>query len=168
MKRRSYTITILLALLMVLVFAGSAFGQTFPDVNSSHPYYQAIETMAGLDEEIAKTQEAIASCHSAGEWKEMRRQLLDVDLLALWNEATNEERRQLIASVFSRIYANREKMTFFIHGCDLPVEVMYIVDHIAGARRELTMYMPEYSIVKNPASDESEAGMRRHPAGIRS
>jgi len=47
MKRRSYTITILLALLMVLVFAGSAFGQTFPDVDSSHPYYQAIETMAG-------------------------------------------------------------------------------------------------------------------------
>jgi len=47
MKLGRSTISIFLGLLLALLLAGTATAQTFPDVPAYHPYYQAIEGMAG-------------------------------------------------------------------------------------------------------------------------
>lgn len=89
-----------------------------------------------LDEEIAKTEDALERQTNVGEWRHLKHALLDLELLTLWNEATEEQRREVLSSVFTDIRATREKMTFAVRGLHLPIEVewrTYIERMVAGA-----------------------------------
>jgi len=76
-----------------------------------------------LDERIAETEETPERQTKTGRRRQLKHALLDLELLTTWNEATEEEGRQVIAHVFTDIRATGEKMIFAVRGLHLPIEV---------------------------------------------
>ena len=79
------------------------------------------EDLDRLDREAALLKAAIRG-RTVSDWREVKRDLLTLDLEAAWRVAGVSEQRALITGVFSRIVAGPEVVTFHVHGQPFPIQ----------------------------------------------
>lgn len=91
-----------------------------------------------------------------GEWRSVRRYLLDVDVRALWDQSSLDEQREVLKALFSGIKATRDCLIFHVQGLEFPVEIawqsrMSAESMVAGARTEasapLSPFPTSFSLV---------------------
>jgi hypothetical protein len=48
---------------------------------------------------------------------------MDLDVEALWRESTVDEQREILRALFAKIIAAQDRLVFYIHGLEFPVEI---------------------------------------------
>jgi hypothetical protein len=111
--------------------------------------------VAELDREIAAETATLKGRTALGEWREARRYLVDLDVEALWRESTVKEQREILRALSTKIIAAPDRLVFYVHGLELPVEIPWqkgtptrirpdggALSQVAGAGFELSTPLP--------------------------